>query len=189
MLNDLLFLINLGFLAVIILLIPYINPEALKKDTQPPIEGNVLIQVDWQKGKACDVDTWVQFGDERPVGYSNKGSEVLTFALLRDDLGNSMDENNINSEFLSSQGVPDGDYTINVHMYNNPACPYPVAVHVEVGYKVEKQSPYIPLFFRDVELLYRGHEVTVARWTMNDKKLVPGSEHDTPIALRSQGGN
>jgi hypothetical protein len=87
--KDFLFLCVLGFIAMVIWLLPHINPPKDADKAEPP--GNVIIAITWPEGDV-DIDMWITGpGEKAPVGYSNK-SGVL-FNLLRDDLGRSYDPN------------------------------------------------------------------------------------------------
>lgn len=187
--NDLLFLINLGFLAIIILILPYINPAAEQKLTDPPPQGNMVVQLFWETGADCDLDLWTQVpyksGHDFPIGYSNKGS--VTGNLLRDDLGSFADTTNRNNEVFYSKGLFDGEYRVNVHLYALKTCQLPVSARIEVGYKKTDDAPYQYLFYKNIVLTFPGQELTVMRWTMKDSALVTGSEHNTPIQLRGAG--
>lgn len=186
MLNDLLFLINMGFLAIIIILLPFINPAAEKAETDPPPQGNLVVTMTWESGSTADIDLWMRApspngGPLSPVGYSHKAGKILN--LLRDDLGKNNDSGELNMEVIYSRGIPSGEYVVNVVFYAAYLHRGSVDVRVEVGFKEKDTSPYKALFRRTVQLPHAGKEVTVVRFTMEDNKLVPGSEHWTPVSL------
>jgi hypothetical protein len=87
--RDVIMLALAGFVAMVILLLPHLNPkgEDAQASTEPP--GNVIVEVRWPDELDADVDLWVEAPGDVPVGYSNKGGAI--FNLLRDDLGRKAD--------------------------------------------------------------------------------------------------
>ena len=70
--RDIILLTLTGFIAMVILLIPFINPPTKKTDSsQPP--GNVIVELFWDNERDVDIDLWVKAPEDIPVGYSNKG--------------------------------------------------------------------------------------------------------------------
>src|SRR5919106_1376987 len=122
--RDVIMLALAGFVAMVILLLPHLNPpgETAEETTQPP--GNVIVEVRWPDGLDSDVDLWVEAPGDIPVGYSNKGGAI--FNLLRDDLGQRADATDLNYEVTYSRGIPPGEYTINVHLYRNAGAVLPI---------------------------------------------------------------
>src|SRR3546814_1318851 len=56
-----------GFVCIVILLLPHINPKA-KTDAEPP-HGNILVELRWPDEADADVDLWVEAPGDRPVGH------------------------------------------------------------------------------------------------------------------------
>ena len=81
--RDVIMLALVGFVAMVILMLPYIHPPGAKASDQIAPPGNVIVEIRWPDQIDADVDLWVQAPGEVPVGYSNKGGRV--FNLLRDD--------------------------------------------------------------------------------------------------------
>ena len=54
--RDVLSLALLGFLAVIVLLLPHIAPEGVKNISDAPAPGNVVIEITWPDDMDADVD-------------------------------------------------------------------------------------------------------------------------------------
>ena len=104
--RDVLSLALLGFLAVIVLLLPHIAPSGKKNTSDAPVPGNVIVEITWPDTMDADVDLWVQAPNDIAVGYSNKGGAL--FNLLRDDLGKTMDLSEINHESAYSRGLRAG---------------------------------------------------------------------------------
>ena len=183
--RDVIMLALAGFVAVVLLLLPHINPPA-KADEETSSPGNLIVEIRWPDEIDADVDLWVQAPGGAPVGYSNKGDTV--FNLLRDDLGQKGDFTEMNYEVSFSRGVPAGAYTINLHLYSNSAKHYPVPVAVVVSVKRRPDESAKQLLSKRVEMNRLGEELTVYRFELTEEgRVVPGSVHDLPKALR--GGN
>jgi hypothetical protein len=182
--RDVILLALAGFVAIVLLLLPHLNPpgEAAEDTTQPP--GNVIVEIRWPDDIDADVDLWVQAPGDRPVGYSNKGGKY--FNLLRDDLGKRNDATGMNYEVAYSRGIPNGEYTVNVHLYRNPSNIYPIPVTIVTSVKRTPSESARQLLASEVELTREGEEITVYRFELTDEgHLVAGSVHSLQRGLRS----
>lgn len=181
--RDVIMLALLGFVTIVILLLPHLNPpKAAAVDTPPP--GNIVVEVRWPDELDSDIDLWVEAPEDVPVGYSNKGGKI--FNLLRDDLGKRGDPTDINYEVAYSRGAPAGDYTVNLHLYSNNAGQLPVEAVVAVGVRRTPDDPAQPIATERVPLGRVGEELTVVRFSIDDTGgLTPGSIHKVPKELRS----
>ena len=182
--RDVIMLALAGFVAMVILLLPHINPpgRAAQENTQPP--GNVIVEVRWPDELDCDVDLWVEAPGDIPVGYSNKGGVI--FNLLRDDLGRRADATGMNYEVSYSRGIVAGEYTVNVHLYRNAAGVFPIPVTVVTSVKKSAKESARQVLAGNIELGREGHELTVYRFKLSeDGDLVPGSVHSVQRNLRS----
>jgi hypothetical protein len=182
--RDVIMLALAGFVAMVILLLPHINPpgRAAQENTQPP--GNVIVEVRWPDELDCDVDLWVEAPGDIPVGYSNKGGVI--FNLLRDDLGRRADATGMNYEVSYSRGIVPGEYTVNVHLYRNAAGVLPIPVTVVTSVKKSAKESARQLLASNIELGREGQELTVYRFRLSeDGDLVPGSVHSVQRNLRS----
>ncbi len=181
--RDVIMLALAGFVMLVLLLLPHINPRATPKETiRSP--GNVIVELRWPDDVNADVDLWVQAPGDVPVGYSNKGGDV--FNLLRDDLGHVADLTGLNYEFSYSRGVPAGEYTVNVHLYRNEAGVYPVQAIVVVSVKKSTNESAEQILSTKVELAREGDEHTAFRFKLDSKgHLVRGSVHNLPKPLRT----
>ena len=112
--RDVILLALTGFISMVILLIPFVNPPTEEESSSTP-PGNVIVELFWDDKRDVDIDLWVQAPNDIPVGYSNKGG--LFFNLLRDDLGIYKDNSPVNYEVSYSRGISDGVYIANVHLY------------------------------------------------------------------------
>lgn len=183
--RDLILLTLLGFVMMVILMIPHLNPPAAEADINAA--GNVVIEARWDDDLPNDVDLWVQGPGDAPVGYSRKSGGV--FDLLRDDLGRAGDTTRLNYEFAFSRGAPAGEYTVNLHHFNRNSGPETVQVHVNVSRRHPQSGAMTKIADRDVTLQHAGEELTVVRFRLDgDANLVTGSLHALPRNLRSSGG-
>ncbi len=181
--RDVIMLALLGFVTIVILLLPHLNPPGRSEaGALPP--GNLIISVRWPERIDADVDLWVQAPNDRPVGYSNLGGRV--FNLLRDDLGKHQDLDGANFEVAYSRGLPAGEYTVNVHLYRNRSGSLPLPVMIEVDLKNSPDGPVRRILRREAKLTRVGEELTVLRFTFDAAgRLVPATVHDLPRLLRS----
>jgi hypothetical protein len=173
-----------GFVAMVVLLLPYINPPGAKTndDIAPP--GNVIVEIRWPDEVDADVDLWVQAPGDVPVGYSNKGGAV--FNLLRDDLGLRGDATGLNYETSYSRGILPGEYVVNLHLFRNPSNTYPLPVTVVTSVKRNDSEPTRQLLASKVLLVGEGEEVTAYRLQLTEAgELVRGSVHSLQKELRS----
>jgi hypothetical protein len=181
--RDVIFLALAGFVAVVLLLLPHLHPP---KEAEAAIRspGNVIVEIRWPDEIDADVDLWVQAPGDTPVGYSNKGG--MFFNLLRDDLGRRGDSTDLNYEISYSRGVPEGEYTVNVHLYRNTGGYVSVPVTISVSVKPNTNESAHRLLATELLLEYEGEERTAFRFSLDDKgKLLRGSVHDLPKPLRS----
>jgi hypothetical protein len=182
--RDVIMLALAGFVAMVMLLLPHLNPpgKAAEENTQPP--GNVIVEVRWPDELDSDVDLWVEAPGDIPVGYSNKGGVI--FNLLRDDLGQRADATGMNYEVSYSRGIEAGEYTVNVHLYRNPADVYPIPVTVVTSVKRSPKESAKQLLATKIELGREGEELTVYRFELSNKgDLVPGSVHSLQRNLQA----
>ena len=182
--RDTIMLALAGFVSVVILLLPFINPQAKQAADDAKAPGNVIVEIQWLDSLDADVDLWVQAPGDVPVGYSNKGGRV--FNLLRDDLGKMSDISDLNYEVSYSRGIPPGEYTVDVHMYRGQGIAYPVAVKVVVSTKPTPTAGTVPILATTVQLKREGQELTALRFRLDGHgQLVPGSVTNLYRALRS----
>lgn len=180
--RDVILLALLGFVALVILMLPHVNPPEAKT-TDDPLQGNVVVEIRWPDAIDADVDLWVLAPGDAPVGYSNRGG--LYFDLLRDDLGFFQDITAANQEIAYSRGIPEGEYVVNVHMYRNQAEVWPVEVSVLVSLKTDLSEPAKPVLRTKVALVRDDQEETVYRFRIDGEgRLDYGSIHHIYKALR-----
>lgn len=181
--RDLVMLTLLGFVTMVILMLPHLSPPTEGEETIAS-PGNLIVEARWPDGVDVDVDLWVKAPNDRPVGFSNSSGRV--FDLLRDDLGFQHDDTGLNYEFAFSRGAPAGDYVVNIHLYSNRALAPEVPVQVRVGLSADSESSPKSIVNKSLVLRHAGHEITVVRFTLDDAgRVAAGSVHDFPVTLKS----
>ncbi len=181
--RDVILLALAGFVMLVLLLLPHLNPRATPQDPTPR-PGNVMVELRWPDELNVDVDLWVQAPGDVPVGYSNQGGAI--FNLLRDDLGHINDATDLNYEFSYSRGVPAGEYTVNLHLYRNLANVYPVPAVVAVSVKNSPILPAQQILLTKLNLSHEDEELTAFRFKLDEEgRLLSGSVHNLPRPLRA----
>ena len=182
--RDVILLALSGFVALVVMMIPFINPPAeteLETSTTEP--GNVIVEIHWPPELDADIDLWVRAPGDIPVGYSNKGTALVN--LLRDDLGQFNDLTESNYEVTYSRGIVAGEWIVNLHAFRmDPERPPPYTIRTVV-------SVMRPDFLRPVQILEKqtdltrlGQERTVFRFKLNQEgKLIRGSTNDLQRSL------
>ncbi len=82
--RDVLMLALVGFVAMVIMLLPHLSKSQQESD-EHRAPGSVVVEIHWPNHLSVDVDLWVRAPGDVPVGFFNQGSQF--FNLLRDDLG------------------------------------------------------------------------------------------------------
>ena len=173
--RDTIMLALAGFVSLVVLLLPFINPPAETESTKSDPPGNVIIEVFWPEDRDVDVDLWVKSPDDAAVGYSNMAGYY--FNLLRDDRGTQFDTTPINYEISYSRGIAAGEYQANLHLYATDGGP-PINAKVIISVVEPDQRARTAIIKKDVTLKKFNEEITVARWTLSNKgKLKPDSVH------------
>lgn len=184
---DLMMMLFLAMGAVLYLILPLINiPEKKEADREtPPPQGNLMVELYWPDNINTDVDLWVMSeADGIPVGYSNKGGPL--FNLLRDDLGTTYDISGRNMEIAYSRGLPDGEYIVNAHLFSLKSAKLPIPIRIVVAMKKDDDAPYQQLFTVTGELLFVGHEKTMARFSFKKGEYQADSFHTINKSIRSR---
>jgi hypothetical protein len=182
--RDVITLALCGFVAVVILLLPHLNPKQVAQAAvASTVPGNVMVEARWADELDTDVDLWVQAPGDVPVGYSNKSGVI--FNLLRDDLGRNADPTQLNYEVSYSRGVPPGEYAVNLHMYRNKAKVSPVKVTVVTSVKKPNSESAKQILTSSVDLMVENQETTVYRFKLTEAgELVSSSVNSLPKPLR-----
>lgn len=170
--RDVLMLALIGFVAMVIVVLPHIS-ESKQKDDEHRSPGNIVVEIHWPNDMPVDVDLWVQGPNGAPVGFFNQNSEL--FNLLRDDLGSEGDATELNYEVSFSRGIKAGEYIVNVHMYGPVPSGLVVPVTVVVSVR-QKYDSMRQILKTNIDLERRNQEETAFRFSLTDTgDLVPGS--------------
>jgi hypothetical protein len=182
--RDVITLALCGFVAVVILLLPHLNPkQEAQAAVASTVPGNVMVEARWADELDSDIDLWVQAPGDVPVGYSNKSGVI--FNLLRDDLGRNADPTQLNYEVSYSRGIPPGEYAVNLHMYRNKSKVSPVKVTVVTSVKKPSSDSAKQILTSTIDLMAENQETTVYRFKLTDAgELVPSSVNSLPKPLR-----
>lgn len=183
--RDVITLALCGFVAVVILVLPHIRPEAKQAaEAGASAPGNVMVEARWPDEMDADVDLWVRAPGDVPVGYSNKSGVI--FNLLRDDLGRNADPTKLNYEVSYTRGIPPGEYAVNLHLYRNKSLISPIPVTVVTSVKSPTGDVTRQVLATTVDLAREGQETTVYRFKLSDEGALDNrSVNSLPVALRS----
>lgn len=160
--RDFLFIALLSFVAMAVWMLPWLNPPTAESNAQPP--GNIVYTIVWPKGN-FDVDLWVKGpADQSAIGYSN--THGVQTDLLRDDLGDTTDFTDLNSETSVSRGIVPGRYTVNVHAYRVSQFPMKVDLEIRLSPESGKGSSR-EIATATIELRSRGQERTMLSFDLD----------------------
>jgi hypothetical protein len=184
--TDILFNALLGLAVMVFMAFALVNPEA--KTGTVDLKAEFIVTVSWPDNHPDDVDTYVEGPLGHLVWYHAKEAGFLL--LDRDDRGNYRDtitvggqqiQNALNQETVTIRKLIPGEYIVNVYHYiANSTEPVPVRV------KVERVNPRLQvLHYGTVTLDHKGHELTAARFTIEDDGSV-SSVSSQPKSLVQQ---
>jgi len=157
--RDLLFTMMIAFMAmsVMALIISSKNVEANSIN-----QGNIIIELFWSRDTTADIDLWVQAPNEKSVGYPRKSG--ITFNLLRDDLGKSIDPESRNQELVVGRSLKSGEYIVNIHWYSGSTA-IPVECTVIVSLHRDGKTNVI---IKEKTILTKvGEETTIVRFSLD----------------------
>lgn len=183
LMRDMAFAIAFIFIFLFLFLVPLINPPKAAKDAEIKMPGNLMIWIRWPDYVDVDVDLWAQSPGDKPIGYSNRAGDI--FNLLRDDLGTRRDTTKLNYEVMFGRDMPDGRYTVNVHLYRNGSELTEVPVDADVFISYGSRS--VGVVKKRVILRQVGQEITIANFFLENRKLI-GEPDDAYTPLRSANG-
>lgn len=164
---DVLFIMVLFFSTLFVIALVMINIEKKKEqDEKITTIAKYVIRITWKE--SSDVDLWVRDPGGNYV-YFNRRQDGLMHLNI-DDLGVVGDAfkldghehkaDLINTEQVVIRGFVPGEWIVNVHLYNDRNHKVPVTIEI-----LEPKRGSI--FKGEVELIERGHEVTVTRFKMD----------------------
>lgn len=158
--RDVIFLALIAFVAMLIIVIPFLADPTEKEDEETVAPGNLMAEIIWDNDLNDDIDLWIIGpGELGPVGYSNKSG--LVWNLLRDDTGIVGDLSNMNYENSYSRGLAEGWYRFNVHWYNSISGVDEIKVNLVISIKKKPTDTTKQLMSREVILTLDNKETTV----------------------------
>jgi hypothetical protein len=181
--RDLTLLMLLGFVAMVMWMLPHLNPPEQDTNSEPP--GNLIAHITWPEGDN-DVDLWLLGPNAlSSVGYSNKSGALWN--LLRDDLGGSNDLTPLNYENAYTRGIIAGTYVLNVHCYRCTGLPIEVALEVSLSKKDGDKTTTKVLGGTRVTLHSNKQELTAMRFDLTKEGvIVAGSVNHIYEPLRNR---
>ena len=180
---DLLFIISLGFLLLLFIILPFLNPIAKQGTIDPPVK--MMVEMTWDDESTRDIDLHMQGPVEPTVNFLYKDNGYMT--LKRDDLGTRNDTYVVdgvavtvkqNYEIVTTSALPDGWYAVNVHYYSSLGDP------LEVCIRVTNLARFGIAFEGCVQLAPR-QEKTVISFKVVDNKVVE-LDAETQRSLRRE---
>lgn len=169
--NDMLSNIALGFIMLFIIALIMMNPITKKHDI--PTKNEFMIVMEWQDNFSDDVDLWVQYEDDRPVGFRNRINGHV--GLDRDDLGFANDYVvvdgkrqliKVNREVVNIRGVVPGNYYVAAHVYSKNMGSQEGPIRIKVT--VLDVNPYREAYDITLEATRRGDVVRFPAFTIDE---------------------
>ena len=163
----------LAAVVVILLLLPKNPKEA--DDYAERSRGNIRVELIWPSDYDVDIDLWGKAPGLPSVGYTNQSGPVLN--LVRDDLGHHADVGDANYEIMFARGLPQGEWTFNVHWFGNTdrKTQVPIEVLITITYDDADDStatPPVVIKSSKVVLTSMKQERTIFRFRIgSDGKL------------------
>lgn len=142
----------------------------------------MAVDVSWPATNNADVDLWVKgSGSPTSIGYSQKENAIGS--LVKDDMGNINDASNRNSERTCLTSLSDGEYIINLVLFDLHTGSSPVLCHVVVS-KVNPQTASMEILFeKDLPISEQKIDYTVIRFILEEGKIAPQSPNNIPITI------
>ena len=178
--TDLLFNIVVGLAFLFLLAFILMNPIAKDKDIEE--KSDFIIILTWDDESGDDIDLWLR----DPLGniLSFKNREDALMHLDRDDLGLSNDKVELpdgdytyvyrNKEVASLRGTHEGEYLVNVHVYNKKPWKDSSMRPSNIRVELIKLNPYDEVTQAEFIATKRGQEFTAFHFTLNEDGEVIG---------------
>jgi len=178
--TDLLFNIVVGLAFLFLLAFILMNPIAKEKDVEE--KSDFIIILTWDDDSGDDIDLWVR----DPLGHilSFRNRETGFMNLDRDDLGLSNDKVMLpdgdytyvyrNKEVASLRGTHEGEYLVNVHVYNKKPGKDSSMKPSNIRVELIKLNPYKEVTQAEFIAIKRGQEFTAFHFTLDEDGEVIG---------------
>jgi len=191
--TDLLFNIVVGLAFLFLLAFILMNPVAKDKDIEE--KSDFIIILTWDDESGDDIDLWIR----DPLGnlLSFKNREDALMHLDRDDLGLSNDKVMLpdgnyeyvyrNKEVVSLRGTHEGEYLVNVHVYNKKPGKDSSMKPSNIRVELIKLNPYDEVTQAEFIATKRGQEFTAFHFTLDEDGEVIGirDEREALIGAKS----
>lgn len=165
--RDVIFLALISFVAMLMIVIPFLADQTEKETKEILSPGNVIVEIFWDNNLTDDIDLWVIGpGEPGPIGFSNKSGTIWN--LLRDDLGYSSDLSGLNYENSYSRGLKAGWYRFNVHWYTSKSNIDEIKINMVVSIKKTPTATTKQIMSREVILTLAAKETTVFYFYLDD---------------------
>jgi len=193
--TDLLFNIVVGLAFLFLLAFILMNPIAKDKDIEE--KSDFIIILTWDDESGDDIDLWIR----DPLGnlLSFKNREDALMHLDRDDLGLSNDKVMLpdgdyvyvyrNKEVASLRGTHEGEYLVNIHVYNKKPWKDSSMRPSNIRVELIKLNPYDEITQAEFIGTKRGQEFTAFHFTLDQDGEVIGirDERETLIGASAVG--
>ena len=162
-----------GFVAIVLLLLPWLNLKTRDELVQEPV-GSIIFELFWDPNLDADIDLWVKGPNDGAVGYSKPSG--LVFNLLRDDRGLAGDHTPLNYEISFTRGIIPGEYQANVHLFKHDKARSKIEALVTASLVTPDRNYRKQILEKRVYLKKENSEKTVLRFKLdNNFKVVNGS--------------
>ena len=193
--TDLLFNIVVGLAFLFLLAFILMNPIAKDKDIEE--KSDFIIILTWDDESGDDIDLWLR----DPLGniLSFKNREDALMHLDRDDLGLSNDKVELpdgdytyvyrNKEVASLRGTHEGEYLVNVHVYNKKPWKDSSMRPSNIRVELIKLNPYDEVTQAEFIATKRGQEFTAFHFTLDkDGEVIGIRDEREPLINASSVG-
>jgi len=189
--TDLLFNIVVGLAFLFLLAFILMNPIAKDKDIEE--KSDFIIILTWDDESGDDIDLWLR----DPLGniLSFKNREDALMHLDRDDLGLSNDKVMLpdgdyvyvyrNKEVASLRGTHEGEYLVNVHVYNKKPGKNSSMKPSNIRVELIKLNPYKEVTQAEFIATKRGQEFTAFHFTLDEDGEVIGIRDEREALIGS----
>ena len=191
--TDLLFNIVVGLAFLFLLAFILMNPIAKDKDIEE--KSDFIVILTWDDESGDDIDLWMR----DPLGniLSFKNREDALMHLDRDDLGLSNDRVKLpdgkieyvyrNKEVASLRGTHQGEYLVNIHVYNKKPWKDQTMKPSNIRVELIKLNPYSEITQAEFVASRRGQEFTAFHFTLDEDGEVIGirDEREPLIGAKS----
>lgn len=179
---------NIGIMFIVLFFLASLvsqAPAKKKEEEQVKMWGDIMITIYWPDKQDVDVDLWAKSPDDSvPVGYSR--TRGTTFSLLKDITGFNYNPTGRMREVMFGDGMPDGKYTVNVHLYRNASSLTKVPVIAQIF--MFDGNNVVTIAKKKVFLNKVGDEITIANFNLRGGKLF-GKPDDHTVLLRANTGS